>query len=76
MARSVWLSKNYISSMSTEKVSRSPGLTGVLAATRATPSPDFTAVLIMHDRGTADSPAPGTAPPASPSQAIRNEQPH
>ena len=31
MASPVWVSKNFISSMSTAKVSLSPGLTGVLA---------------------------------------------
>ena len=33
-------------------------------------------VLIVHDHNTADTRAPGPAPPASPSDAIRDELPH
>jgi nucleotide-binding universal stress UspA family protein/MFS family permease len=33
-------------------------------------------VLIVHDDGAAVTPAPGTAPSASPSRAIRSEPPH
>lgn len=43
MARSVSVSKKYMSSMSTAKGSLSPGLTRVSGTTRATPSPSLTA---------------------------------